>query len=81
MARLFGANKRYIENEIPHISCLLRSDLREVIEASEVIIVGKKERNFRALFEQIKSERLIIDLEGMFNVAHQQPGFQGGPAQ
>jgi GDP-mannose 6-dehydrogenase len=81
MARLFGANKRYIENEIPHISCLLRSDLSEVIEASEVIIVGKKERKFRALFEQIKSERLIIDLEGMFNAAHQRPGFQGGPAQ
>ena len=82
MARLFGANKRYIETEIPHISCLLRSDLREVIDASEVIIVGKKERQFRALSETIKNERLIIDLEQMFTI-DSPLGYraQGGAAQ
>jgi len=81
MARLFGANKRYIENEIPHISCLLRSDLSEVIDASEVIIVGKKERKFSALSDKIKNERLIIDLEEMFRAEGQGHVAQGGAAQ
>src|SRR5205085_4205041 len=43
LARLFGANQAYIESGIPHISQLLRSNLDEVIEQAEVIIIGKKE--------------------------------------
>ena len=49
LARLFGANKQYIEREIPHISNLMRPELDEVIDASEVIIIGKREDEFRAL--------------------------------
>ena len=40
LARLFGANKQYIEREIPHISSLMNSDLNSVIEGSEVVIIG-----------------------------------------
>src|SRR5215831_7684976 len=40
LARLFGANKEYIEREIPHISQLMCSTIDEVLESSEVIIIG-----------------------------------------
>ncbi|MEK7829622.1 MAG: UDP-glucose/GDP-mannose dehydrogenase family protein, partial [Acidobacteriota bacterium] len=35
LARLVGANRDYIEREIPHISSLLRRELDEVIDSSE----------------------------------------------
>jgi GDP-mannose 6-dehydrogenase len=60
LARLFGANKEFIENEIPHISSLMRKELSEVVEAAEVIIIGKRDEEFRAIAEE--SNRLIIDL-------------------
>ncbi|MCI0665979.1 MAG: UDP-glucose/GDP-mannose dehydrogenase family protein [Acidobacteria bacterium] len=60
LARLFGANKEFIENEIPHISSLMRKELSEVVEAAEVIIIGKRDEEFRAIAEA--SNRLIIDL-------------------
>jgi GDP-mannose 6-dehydrogenase len=33
LARIFGANRQYIEREIPHISSLMREDIHQVIEA------------------------------------------------
>ena len=62
LARLFGANKQYIEREIPHISSLMYSELNEVIDRSEVIIVGKKEDEFRILSDKLNNGRVIIDL-------------------
>jgi GDP-mannose 6-dehydrogenase len=62
LARLFGANKNYIEREIPHISSLMRSSLDEVVQGSEVIIVGKKEEEFIRPIEEHASESLILDL-------------------
>lgn len=60
LARLFGANKEFIDNEIPHISSLMRKELSEVVEAAEVLIIGKRDEEFRAIAEA--SNRLIIDL-------------------
>ncbi|HEY0404721.1 MAG TPA: nucleotide sugar dehydrogenase, partial [Pyrinomonadaceae bacterium] len=46
LARLFGANKQYIEREIPHISQLMRASIDEVLEHAEVLIVGNKAEEF-----------------------------------
>lgn len=77
MARLFGANKQYIEREIPHISQLLRPDLGEVIEGSEVIIIGKKENKFRVLSEKLNNGRVILDLVRLFDLEDQRKSYQG----
>lgn len=65
MARLVGANKEYIEREIPHISSLLRRELDEVVDSSEVVIIGKKEEEFRGLSNKLNNGRVFIDLVGM----------------
>lgn len=77
LARLFGANKQYIEREIPHISSLMNGDLNQVIERSEVIIIGKKEDEFRALAEKLNNGRVIIDLVRLFEVADARQQYKG----
>lgn len=62
LARLFGANKDYIEREIPHISSLMRSSLADVIAASEVVVVGKKEDEYRAAIQAAGPDLRVIDL-------------------
>ena len=52
LASLFGANKEYIEREIPHISSLMRRRLDEVIEQSEVVVLTKRSEEYRAALEQ-----------------------------
>jgi GDP-mannose 6-dehydrogenase len=77
LARLFGANKEYIEREIPHISSLMRSELSEVVDSSEVIIIGKKEAEFLALSDKLNNGRVIIDLVRLFDIDDNQKQYQG----
>ncbi|HJQ69737.1 MAG TPA: UDP-glucose/GDP-mannose dehydrogenase family protein [Blastocatellia bacterium] len=77
MARLFGANRDYIEREIPHISSLMHSELNEVINRSEVIIIGKKEEEFHRLSEKLDNGRVVIDLVRMLEVDEARTGYEG----
>jgi len=77
LARLFGANKEYIEREIPHISSLMCADLDQVIERAEVVIVGKKEEEFRARAERMTNGRVVIDLVRLFDPQDNRPQYQG----
>jgi GDP-mannose 6-dehydrogenase len=77
LARLFGANKEYIEREIPHISSLMSSDLRDVIDRSEVVIVGKKDEEFLNLTEVMNNGRVVIDLVRQFDVEEDRTRYQG----
>lgn len=62
LTQLVGANKRYIEQTIPHISSLIVGSAGEAIKASEVVVVSKKsERIEEALLEDAGS-KLVIDL-------------------
>jgi len=80
MARLFGANKKYIDQEIPHISRLLCTDLNAVLEASEVIVIGKKDRRFNQL-SQNDNQHTIIDLVGTLEPAKQKQKSRGKAAR
>lgn len=62
LARLFGANKEYIERGIPHISQLMRATLKEVLDASDVIIIGNKSEEFREIESMLRPDQLVIDL-------------------
>ena len=77
LARLFGANREYIEREIPHISQLMSAELDEVIERSEVIVIGKKEEEFHALSEKLNNGRVIIDLVRLLEVEEGRTSYQG----
>ena len=77
VARLYGANKEYIEREIPHISSLMRSELNEVIEQSEVIIIGKKEKEFQVLSDKLNNGRVVIDLVRFLEVQDSRKSYRG----
>lgn len=63
IAKLMGSNKEYIEKEIPHISSLMCSSAKELINNSDVIIVGNYSDEFReALISDVKETQVVIDL-------------------
>ena len=45
--RLLGANRRFVEDEVPYLPDRLRPTVREVVEASEVIVVSNGSREYR----------------------------------
>lgn len=62
LARLFGANRRYIEQTIPHISSLMTDSLESLLETSEVIVVAKKGAQFAEAVRRGAGQRKVIDL-------------------
>jgi GDP-mannose 6-dehydrogenase len=62
LAKLVGANKEYIEKQIPHLSSLLCNTIDEVIDKSEVIIIGNQAPEFGEALTRTKPDQIIIDL-------------------
>jgi len=62
IAKIFGANKQYIEKEIPHISSLMCSSIDKVLSDSEVLVIGNNSEEFKKIPELIREDQIIIDL-------------------
>src|SRR6185295_7326326 len=77
LARLFGANKDYIEREIPHVSQLMRGSIDEVLESSEIIVLGNKAEEFRQIETKLKDNQIVIDLVRMFDKRSTNESYQG----
>lgn len=67
LARLIGANKEYIEREIPHLSCFLQRSLNEVIDFAEVLVIGNNDPEFAGILERRRPEQSVIDLVRIFS--------------
>lgn len=63
-ARVNGANRDYINFKIPHVSSLLKTDIEDVIENSDVIVLGNSDKQFAEVLARIKGERPTLDLIG-----------------
>ena len=77
MARISGANREFIEREIPHISSLMHNNLDDVLAKSEVVIVGKKDDEFRDLYPRVKQGTVVIDLVRMIENGSEHAGYEG----
>jgi GDP-mannose 6-dehydrogenase len=62
LSSLLGKNKEYINSHIPHIYKLLKEDVNEVIENSEVLVIGNNAKEFSKIIDTIPSNKIIIDL-------------------
>ena len=62
LSSLLGKNKEYINSHIPHIYKLLKEDVNEVIENSDVLVIGNNAKEFSKIINTIPSDKTIIDL-------------------
>jgi len=62
LARLVGANKEYINTQIPHLSALLCDTVDEVLERSDVIVVGNGSPEFAEALTRTRPDQVVIDL-------------------
>jgi GDP-mannose 6-dehydrogenase len=62
IARLVGANKEYINTQIPHLSSLLCEDIEDVLAHSDVIVVGNNAPEFSEALKRTRPGQTIVDL-------------------
>ncbi|WP_296219364.1 nucleotide sugar dehydrogenase [Pseudomonas sp. UBA2684] len=68
-ARVYGANKDYIESKIPHVSSLLDSDFDAVVDNAEIIVLGNADAHFAHLAQHALVGKHVVDLVGFMPTA------------
>lgn len=78
LARLMGANKRYIEQTIPHIGNLLTDDLDAVMRGAGVVVVGFRNAAVDRALAQLGAEPPpVIDLVGVDAAVRERGRYEG----
>lgn len=60
--RLMGSNRQFIDEVIPHIGSLLSTNLAEVVNGAEVVLVGTNAVEKNDLVPLLRPEQIVIDL-------------------
>ncbi|HSI59554.1 MAG TPA: nucleotide sugar dehydrogenase [Ideonella sp.] len=66
LGHLMGANKAFIDRELPHIASLLVPDMQTLLAKSEVIVVSKRSAAYLGALEGLRPEQKVVDLVRMF---------------
>ncbi len=77
LANLQGANREYIEREIPHIASLMSDSLDEVLAESEVVLIGNDSPEFAKIPDIAGDEHIVIDLVRIVPEIPDRAGYEG----
>jgi GDP-mannose 6-dehydrogenase len=65
LGNLFGRNRAYIDERLPHVAQLLADNWEDVVRGTDVIIVGKNLPGLERLPQLVSEDQTVIDLVGI----------------
>ena len=60
--RLLGANRRFLEQEIPYLERVFRTDPREVVGGSDVVVIANAHPNYKQVPHWLSDGQVVVDL-------------------
>ena len=77
VARLVGANKRFMDEHIPHLSSLLVDTPEQLVDHCEVLVIGHASPEIPTILGKMREDQFVVDLvAGAKNVA-MTPKYEG----
>lgn len=61
MATLFGANRDFVLNRIPHISGLMVDCVDAVLDHAQTVVIGNKDPDFRTVPGRLRDDQVLVD--------------------
>jgi GDP-mannose 6-dehydrogenase len=68
--RLTGANRSFLEREVPHIAALMRASMSDVLREADVVVVANRSDVFREVGQLLRLDQTLIDLVGVVEKTH-----------
>jgi GDP-mannose 6-dehydrogenase len=62
VSRLTGANKAYIEQQIPHLAALLCDSVDELLADSDLLVIGNNAPEFSDALLRTRPDQVVLDL-------------------
>jgi GDP-mannose 6-dehydrogenase len=73
LTRLTGANKRFLEDKLPHINSLLATSLPDVVARSKALVICKNAPEYHELPRALSSHHHVVDLVAALKSANISP--------
>jgi GDP-mannose 6-dehydrogenase len=78
VARLIGANRRFIEESIPHIASVMTGDVEQLVREADVLVVATRTPEvLAALHAHTRPEQLLLDVAVLPDREAQQARYRG----
>ncbi len=78
LSSLLGANRRFMEQHVPHLGQLMKSELADVIAGSDLLVIGLNDaRVFATLSETVRPGQIVLDLVRMPERAKLRSAYEG----
>lgn len=78
LARVIGANRQFLENEVPYLESILRLTVDEVLEQSDVVVVANHGKEYRGVASRIREGQTLVDLVRILDEKEARPrGYVG----
>lgn len=65
-SNVMGANREYINKEIPHLWSLMKPTIQDVVNSCDTLIIGNGSPEFRGVREMLRPDHVLIDLVRAF---------------
>ena len=62
MERVLGANRRFVEDELPYLPERLRPSLDDVLAHAEVVVIGNRSAEYRTIGPRLRKGQIVVDL-------------------
>lgn len=62
---LIGANRTFLETELPHVALLMRSSIKDALEGAGVIVIANDSKHYHEVFDLMTPDQALIDLAGI----------------
>jgi GDP-mannose 6-dehydrogenase len=77
LANLHGANRAFIEREIPHIGRLMCESMEEVLQRSDLLVIGNKAPEFKDALGALREDQIVLDLVRITETPPDNPNYLG----
>jgi GDP-mannose 6-dehydrogenase len=77
LARLTGANARFIQERLPHVGELLLDDLSQVVADADVVVLGNDDPAFSAAVDELGPDVAVVDLVRVVEDRSQRRNYEG----
>jgi GDP-mannose 6-dehydrogenase len=61
-SRLLGANRRFIDDAVPHVVQLLVDRLEDVLEACDCVVIANRDPHYTRALSMIRRDQVVVDL-------------------
>ena len=74
MSRILGANKRFLEEQVPYVPDILTPSLDDVLNWAEVLVVANANAEYATVPARLRPDQALIDLVRILPTANGTPG-------